>query len=66
MFGVCMCLFYICVVLCLGRGLDGDELITRLRSPTVCKNDPETGKQRPGPKGAVESVEKKKSQNLRL
>jgi hypothetical protein len=34
-------------------------LITRPRSPTVCKNDHEAEKQRPGPKGAVEEVGKK-------
>jgi hypothetical protein len=38
---VCMRLFCVCVVLCLGSGLC-DGLITRPTSPTVCENDYET------------------------
>jgi hypothetical protein len=36
-----------------------DGLITRPRSPAVCKIDYETEKQMPEPKGAVEPVKKK-------
>jgi hypothetical protein len=49
---VCVCVYSVF------RYRPCDELITRPRSPTVCKNDHETEKQRPGPKGAVEPVKK--------
>jgi hypothetical protein len=56
------CLVCVCVFLCLCcpvfRQRHCDELITRPRGPTVCKNDHETEKQRPGPKRAVEPVKK--------
>jgi hypothetical protein len=53
--------FILFVVLCLGRPCD--ELITRPRSPTVCKMIMKLKKQRPGPKGAVEPVKKKLKDN---
>jgi hypothetical protein len=41
-FGVCMCLFCLCCPVFRQRPCD--ELITRPRSPTLCKNDHETEK----------------------
>jgi hypothetical protein len=51
MFDVYMCLFCVCVVLCLGRGL---------ASPTVSKNDHETEKEARAHGGCRASEKKKK------
>jgi hypothetical protein len=55
MFGVCMCLFCLCCPVFRLRPCD--ELITRPRSPAVCKMIMKL-KKRPGPKGAIEPVKK--------
>jgi hypothetical protein len=52
----CMCLFCVCVVLCLGRGFATSwSLVQGVRTSV---NDHETEKQRPGPAGVVETVKK--------
>jgi hypothetical protein len=56
MFG--MCLFCVCCPVFRYRPCD--ELITRIRSPTVCKMILKLKIKRPGPKGGVQPVKKKK------
>jgi hypothetical protein len=55
---MCMCLLCVCVVLYLDKR-PCDELITRPRSPTVCKMIMKLKNQRPRTKGAVEPAKKK-------
>jgi hypothetical protein len=54
----CVYVFILCVVLCCPVFRSCDELITRPRSPTVCKNDQESEKQRSGPKRGCRTSEK--------
>jgi hypothetical protein len=56
----CVYVFILCLCCPVFRQRPCDELVTRPRSPTVCKSDHETEKQRPGPKGAAEPVKKMK------
>jgi hypothetical protein len=62
----CVYVFILCLYCSVFRQRPCDELITRPRSPTICKNDHETEKQRPRPKWAVEPVKKKKLQHYHL
>jgi hypothetical protein len=50
--------FILCLCCPVFRWRPCDELITRPRSPTACKIIIKLKNQRPGPKGAEESVEK--------
>jgi hypothetical protein len=58
MFGICMCLFCVCVALCLGRELATGWSLVQGVLPSV-KMIMKLKNQRPGPKGAVEPVKKK-------
>jgi hypothetical protein len=59
---VCMCLFCVCVVLCLGRGpVTSWSLVQGVLSSVKLSW---SWKQRPGPKGAVEPVKKNLSLSL--
>jgi hypothetical protein len=55
----CVYVFILCLCCPVFRYRPCDEMITRQRSPTVCKNDHKTEKQRPGPTGAVKPLKKK-------
>jgi hypothetical protein len=58
---ICVYVFILCLCCPVFRYRPCDELIARPRSPTVCKNDHESEKLKPEPKGLVEPVKKKKN-----
>jgi hypothetical protein len=62
MFGMRMCLFCVYVFLCLGRGLATSRSL--VKGVLHLLNVHETENNRPGPKGAVGPVEKKRTASL--